>query len=43
MPEDRAVHEDVLAAGQLRMKPGADLEQRSDAAADLGACPSSAR
>ena len=33
MPEDRAVQEDVLAARQLRMEPGADLEQRADAAA----------
>ena len=29
--ENRAVQENVLAAGQLRMKPGADFEQRADA------------
>ena len=31
--EDRAVQEDVLAAGQLGVEAGADLEQRPDAAA----------
>ena len=31
--EDRAVQEDVLAAGQLRVEAGADLEQRADPAA----------
>ena len=30
--EDRAVQKNVLAAGQLGMKSGADLEQRADAA-----------
>src|SRR4029453_4874829 len=29
--------EDVLAAGQLRMEAGADLEQAADATANLGA------
>ena len=33
--EDRAVEEDVLAAGQLGVEPGADLEQRADAAVDV--------
>ena len=28
-PEDRAVQEDVLPAGQLRMETRADLEQRA--------------
>ena len=37
MPEDRAVQVDVLAAGQLGVKPGADLEQAADAAAQLDA------
>ena len=32
--EDGAVEEDVLAAGQLGVEAGADLEQRADAAAD---------
>ena len=41
--EDRAVEEDVLAAGQLRVKAGADLEQRADAALEVDACRSSAR
>src|SRR2546423_114666 len=31
-PQDRAVEIDVLPAGQLGVKAGADLEQRSDAA-----------
>ena len=35
--EDGAVQIDVLAAGQLRMEAGADLEQRADAAVDLDA------
>ena len=30
--EDRAVQEDVLAAGELGMEAGADLEQRADPA-----------
>ena len=34
-PEDRAVQVDVLAAGQLGVEAGADLEQAADAAADL--------
>ena len=34
-PEDGAIQQDVLAAGQLRVEPGADLEQRADAAAQL--------
>ena len=33
--EDRAVEEDVLAAGELRVEAGADLEQARDAAVDL--------
>ena len=41
-PEDRAVQEDVLAAGELGMEAGADLEQAADATADLGASRSSA-
>src|SRR6266851_4704163 len=32
-PEDRAVQKDVLAAGQIGMKPSADLEQACDTAA----------
>src|SRR5213596_2698179 len=32
--EQRAVEMHVLAAGQVRMESGADLEQRCDAAAD---------
>ena len=36
-PEDRAVEEDVLASGQLRVEAGADLEQRADASVDLRA------
>ena len=36
-PEDRAVQEDVLAPGQLRVEAGADLEQAADAPADLRA------
>ena len=34
--EDRAVQEDVLAPGQLRVEAGADLEQAADATPDLG-------
>ena len=34
--EDRAVQVDVLAAGQLGVEAGADLEQRADAAAHHG-------
>ena len=34
---DRAVEEDVLAPGEVRMETGAELEQRADAAADLDA------
>ena len=34
--EDGAVEVDVLGAGQLGMESGADLQQRADAAADLG-------
>ena len=37
MPEDRAVEEDVLAAGQLGVEAGADLEQAGDAAAEVDA------
>ena len=33
--EQRAVQEDVLAAGQLGVDPGADLDQRADPAGDL--------
>src|SRR5262249_56738899 len=36
-PEDRAVEKHILAAGQLRMKPGAHLEQARHAALQLGA------
>ena len=32
-PEHDAVDEDVLAAGDLGMKPGAELDERRDAAA----------
>ena len=39
--EDRAVEEDVLAPGQLRVEAGADLEQRADPAGHLG--PAGAR
>ena len=38
--EDRAVEIDVLAAGQLRVKAGADFEQAADAAAQLDRDPS---
>ena len=38
--EDRAVEEDVLAAGQLGMESGADLEQRADASVDRRRVPS---
>ena len=41
--EDRAVEIDVLAAGELGMEAGADLEQRADAAVDVGVRPWSAR
>ena len=41
--EDGAVEEDVLAAGQLGVEAGADLEQRPDPAVDLGAARPSAR
>src|SRR6266545_278580 len=34
-PEDRPVEEDVLAPGEVGMESRAELEQRSDAAADL--------
>ena len=34
--EDRAVEEDVLAAGQLGVEAGPDLEQRADAAGHVG-------
>src|SRR4051794_14245432 len=33
-PEDRAIEKDVLAAGELRMEPCADLQERADAPAD---------
>ena len=36
MPRMAPFKIDVLAAGQLGMKAGADLEQAADAAADLG-------
>ena len=36
--EHDAVDEDVLAAGDLRMKAGAELDQRRDAAVDAHAC-----
>ena len=42
MPRIGAVEEDVLAAGELRVEAGADLEQAADAAADLGAARRSA-
>src|SRR5262249_55102476 len=35
--ENRAVEVDVLAAGELRVEPGADLEEAADPPADLGA------
>ena len=41
--EDRAVQKDVLAAGQLGMKAGADLEQRADAPAESSALPAVGR
>ena len=41
--EDRAVEEDVLAAGQLRVEAGADLEQRADAPGDVRPTRGSAR
>ena len=41
--EDRAVEEDVLAAGQVGVEAGADLEQRADAAADRAPRPRSGR
>ena len=39
---ERAVQEDVLASGELRMEPGAELEQRRDATADVDAARASA-
>ena len=39
---DRALQEDVLAAGQIRVEAGGDLDQRADAAAHLAACRASA-
>src|SRR5262249_13424040 len=41
--EDRSVEEDVLAAGQVGVKAGPDLEQRADAAAQPGAALSRRR
>ena len=41
--EDGAVEEDVLAAGQLAVKAGADFEQRADAAVDARDARRSAR
>ena len=41
--EDRAVEVDVLAAGELGVKAGADLEQRADAAVDVARARASAR
>ena len=41
--EDGAVEEDVLAAGQLRVEAGADLEQARHAAAEVARGPRSAR
>ena len=35
--QDRAVEVDVLAAGQLGVEAGADLQQAADPAVDLGA------
>ena len=40
--EHDAVDEDVLAAGDLGMEAGAELDQRGDAAVDRDACRSSA-
>ena len=37
--EHDAVDEDVLAAGDLRVEAGAQLDQRRDAAVDRDACP----
>ena len=34
-PEDRAAQEHIFPTGQLRMKAGADLEQRPDSPAHL--------
>src|SRR5439155_6233198 len=42
-PEDRAVEEDVLAPGELRVEPGSDLEQAAHAAADDRATRSRSR
>ena len=39
---DRAVQEDVLAAGEVGVEAGAELEQRADAAADVDAARRSA-
>ena len=41
-PVDRAVEEDVLAARQVGMEAGAELEQRADTSADLDAARGSA-
>ena len=41
-PEDRAVEVDVLAAGEVGMEAGAELEQRADPAADVDAALRSA-
>ena len=35
-PENRAVQEDVLPAGELRVEACADFEERSDAPVDFG-------
>ena len=40
--EHDAVDEDVLAAGDLRMEAGAELDQRRDPPVDAHACRSSA-
>ena len=37
---DRAVQVDVLAAAEVRVEAGAELEQRADAAVDAAPCPS---
>ena len=41
-PHDRALQEHVLAAGEIRMKAGGDLDQRAGAAADLARARGSA-
>src|SRR5262249_29661749 len=38
-PEDRAVEENVLTAGQLRVKPGADFEQARDTSVQHNPAP----